>query len=192
MKENKFASVINTFKENRKEGKKQIAVASKNIFFLQKQLRTLAKKNEYCDGQSVANVAKAVRNYTHGGSLFDISAFIVDNYGRFCYVRTSKKCPTFGKDLVNVDKNGWAFLQPVTLTLQGVFNAFCIVASAELKALERAEKAAICEEEKAQKQAQKEAEKAQKIKVRKINELQKALDKGILTEEEYTAKVNAL
>lgn len=181
MKENKYKEVINTFNESKKEGKRQIAVASKNIYFLQKQLRTLAKKNEFCDGQSVANVAKAVRNYTHGGSLFDISAFKVDNYGRFCYVRTSKKCPVFGKDLVNVNENGWTFLQPVSLTLQGVFNAFCIVASAELKALEKAEK-----------QAKKDAEKAQKIKVRKINELQKALDKGILTVEEYTAKVNAL
>lgn len=192
MKTTKFNAKSVEFRTIAKEGKMQVKTAARNIFFLQKELRNLARKNDFCDGKSVANVAKAVRNYTKGGSLFDLAAFSKDTKGRFCTVSKSAKCPSFGKDITNVTPEGWYYLQPVTLTLNGVFAAFCKVAAAEIKAIEKAEKAAICEEEKAEKAAIKAAKKAERQKERFIKELQKAVEKGIISEAEMYSKIKAL
>lgn len=202
MKKNEFTEIRVNFQSDKKEAQNEVKSASKNIFFWQKNLRTLAKKNEFCEGQSVAKVAKAVRNYTKGGSLFDLCAFEKDAEGRFCtralaskdshIITTGEGYCTDEKGRQYIEGSATEILLPVPCTLLGVFNAFCKVATAEIKALEKAEKEAICEEEKALKAEQRAKAKAEKIKVRKLNELQRALDKGILTEAEYNEKAKAL
>ena len=183
MKKNTIKST--TFKAESVAGKSEVKKASVNIFFLRNELRALARKNEFCDSKSVAKVAKAVRNYTNGGSLFDLDAFEIDSKGRYCTVSRSAKCPSFGKDIASVTPEGWNYLQPITLTLNGVFAAFCKVAAKEIKALEAAEYKQLCEEEKA-------AKAAKRARESKIKTLNKALTKGVLTQEEYNAKVAAL
>lgn len=175
MKKNTIKST--TFKVESVEGKNEIKKASVNIFFLRNELRALARKNEFCDSKSVAKVAKAVRNYTNGGCLFDLNAFTLIN-GEY-FIKVEKKTQTcYGKET-------YITTQKITLTLTGLFNAFCAVAKAEIKALEDAEYAQQCAEEK-----------AQKAHIRNVNmklkELAKALDKGILSESEYNAKVALL
>ena len=177
MKKNVTKSV--NFTNDVKVAKVEVKKACKDIFFLRAQLRTLARKNEYCEGKDVAKVAKAVRNYTNGGCLFDLNAFMVDAFGNYCYKITRTTVNAFGK------KEKYVTTRNITLSVTGLFNAFCAVAKAEIKAIEEAEYNAKCAEEK-----------AQKAHIRNVNmklkELAKALDKGILSKAEYNAKVAAL
>ena len=177
MKKNVTKSV--NFTNDVKTAKVEVKKASKDIFFLRAQLRTLARKNEYCEGKDVAKVAKAVRNYTNGGCLFDLNAFMVDAFGNYCYKVTRTTVNAFGK------KEKYVTTRNITLTVTGLFNAFCAVAKAEIKAIENAEFESLCAEEKAQKARA-------KVLKNKVKDLQKALDKGIITESEYNAKVAAL
>ena len=175
MKKNTIKST--TFKAESVAGKNEVKKASANIFFLRNELRALARKNEYCEAKSVAKVAKAVRNYTNGGCLFDLNAFTLIN-GEY-FIKVEKKTESmYGKET-------YITTQKITLTLTGLFNAFCKVAAKEIKALEAAEYKQLCEEEKAQKAAKR----ARESKIKLLN---KALTKGIITEEEYNAKVAAL
>ena len=175
MKKNNVKSA--TFKIESTEGKNEVKKASVNIFFLRNELRALARKNEFCDSKSVAKVAKAVRNYTNGGCLFDLNAFTLIN-GEY-FIKVEKKTESkYGKET-------YITTQRITLTLNGLFNAFCKVAAKEIKALEAAEYKQLCEEEKA-------AKAAKRARESKLKALNKALIKGILTEEEYNAKVAAL
>lgn len=183
MKKNTIKSA--SFKVESAEGKKQVKKAANDIIFWRNSLRTLARKNEYCDSKSVAKVAKAVRNYTNGGCLFDLNAFVIDSKGRYCTISKAAKCPAFGKDIANVTPDGWFYLQPITLTLNGVFAAFCKVAANEIKKIEAAEYAQLCEEEKAHKKH------VRNVNM-KLKELSRALNKGIITPEEYNAKVALL
>lgn len=187
MRKNVFNEKSINFRNDVKAAKVEVKNAGNNVFLAQKVLRQLAKKNDFCDGQSVAKVAKAVRNYTKGGSLFDLSAFKKDAFGN--YIIDCKRTTING---ITGEKETYITTRFVGGNFKSLFNDFCAIAAKELKAIEKAEKDAFCEEQKAENERKKEIEKAKKIKVRKINDLQKALDKGIITESEYNNKVLAI
>lgn len=175
------------FRNDMKAAKAEVRKASNNVFLAQRILRQLAKKNEFCDGLSVASVAKAVRNYTKGGSLFDLSAFKKDAFGN--YIIECKRATING---VTGEKEAYITTRFVGGNFKSLFNDFCAIAAKEIKAIEKAEKEAFCAEEKAEKERKKAVERAEKAKVGKLNDLQKALDKGIITESEYNSKVLAI
>ena len=168
---------------------------------------SMSQKNEFCEGVKVATVEKAVRNYTKGGEKWSVNVFDKDYQGRFC--TTAKYTENVytvndllsgeivtdskGREIIlSGDSQTLLVLQPVTMSLIGVFNAFCKVAAKEIREIEKTQKDLICEEERAQKRHEKEIEKAKKIRVRKLNELAKKLENGAISAFEYNQKVSEL
>lgn len=206
MKKNRFNQKSIEFADNQKAASEQIEKATGSIFFWRKNLISLSVKNGYCNGKSVAVVEKAVRNYTKGGQKWDVNIFVKDFCGRFCLVaKYTEKAVSLtdlqhgdiitdskGREIIVSNNDTLAILKPIAMNLKAVFNAFCSVAAKEIKAIEKAEKDAICAEEKAEKDRIKAIEKAEKIRVRKLNELQKKHEKGQISTLEYINKCNEL
>lgn len=206
MKKNRFNQKSVEFADNKKAASNQIEKATNSIFFWRKQLISLAVKNEFCEGKSVATIEKAVRNYTKGGQKWDVNIFVKDFCGRFCLVaKYTEKAVSLadlqhgdiitdskGREIIISSDDTLAILKPIAMNIKAVFNAFCSVAAKEIKAIEKAEKDAICAEEKAEKERIKAIEKAEKIRVRKLNELQKKHEKGQISTLEYINKCNEL
>lgn len=207
MKTNRFNAESVNFATIKNDAKVEIKKATNSIFFWRKQLVAMSQKNEFCEGMKVSTIEKAVRNYTKGGQKWDVSIFPKDYLGRFCTTAKYTENVYTVNDLISgdiiTDSKGREMLlsgdsqtllvlQPVTMSLVGVFNAFCKVATKEIRDIEKAQKDLICEEERAQKRHEKEIKKAQKIKVRKLNELAKKLEKGEISAYEYNKKVSEL
>lgn len=121
-----------------------------------------------CDGltrENLAKVAKVVKSLHGNRYAFDICVFPKNSKGEICTISTSKKCPKFGFELVNVDKNGYSYLVPVSLSVIGVFSAFAKVAKVEIRTNEKAEKEAA----KAAKAAKRQKEELAKAKAALIS-----------------------
>lgn len=183
----------------------EIKNAVNNIFFSIKELKGLARKNEFCDGKSVTVVAKAVRDYTKGGNMFDVNAFFKDDLGRFCYRYSKiknldnnrKNCvlcgeivtDTKGREIVMNDKKEFLAVVPVGVGIVAVFNAFCHVAAKELRAIELAERKAAKARET---ESDKVARRAERERNGRISGLSKRFLSGEISELEYFAAVKAI
>jgi len=146
-----------------RNAKAQVSSVSHNILFYVRALNKLAVKNEYCENKDVLSVAKNVRSllaanvveHMSNKEYFHASAFMRDYQGRVCSVCDYKGSATVtdvitndvitedGKQLImSKDGQNVCILRPVTLSLTGVFNAFCAFVLRDAKAAAAAEKAA--------------------------------------------------
>lgn len=115
--------------------------------------------------ENLAKVAKVVKSLHNNRYAFDICVFPKNAKGEICTISTSKRCPKFGYDLINIDEKGYSYLVPVTLSVIGVFSAFAKVAKVEIRTNEKAES----EAKKAAKAAKKQAETLAKAKAALIS-----------------------
>lgn len=148
--------------------------------------------------KKVANVCKGMHTNRYA---FDVCLFEKDSFGRFCtlspfkgvtsdlicdyydinnlsvFISTDNK----GREIVENEKGVLYVCVPVTLTINGVFNAFAKVAKVDIIASEKAAK----ESEKAEKDSAKAYEKAKKGIISDYNN-------GMITEIDLADKLRAL
>lgn len=132
--------------------------------------------------ENLSKVAKVLKSMHNGRYAFDLDLLTKDNQGRFVSVATSKNVPIWDYQLIDILPNkGYKYYKPLACTINSIFAAFAKVAKVE-----------ISDNEKAAKESQKAAAKADRIKAAKLRDLDKAFDKGILTEMEYKNKLAAI
>lgn len=143
--------------------------------------------------ENLSKVAGVIKGMHGGRYAFDMSIFEKDYKGRFCTTSKAKEIGTPDyydingfSALVYTDNKGREIIEgvlytPISLTINGVFNAFA-----------KAAKVDISGKEKAQKEFLKAAKKAAKIRENRIKDLNNAFTKGVLTEVEYNEKMKAL
>lgn len=154
--------------------------------------------------ESLTEVARVLKSMYKGRYAFDLNIFEKDYLNRFCTATKYKGEETVPdyfevggvSCLVNVDQKGrevlysdtdksMIFLQPIPLTITGVFNAFAKVAKIDLKRAEDNEKAvkkAAKDNEKAVKRAKKQAE-------NRAKELSLMYFKGQISELEFSEEL---
>ena len=148
--------------------------------------------------KKVANVCKGIHANRYA---FDVCLFEKDSFGRFCTlspfkgVKSDLMCDYYDINnlsmLISTDKKGHEIVEnekgvlyicvPVTLTINGVFNAFAKVAKVDIIETEKAAKGA----EKAAKDSAKAYEKAKKGIISDYNN-------GMITEIDLADKLRAL
>jgi hypothetical protein len=190
-----------------KGAKVEINGTFKNPFIVINLLNKAAKgdfsKMNNCDilPENLKKVAKVCKGMHANRYAFDVCLFEKDSFGRFCTLSPFKgeKVDLFtdyydinnlsvlistdnkGREVVENEKGDLYTCVPVSLTINGIFNAFAKVAKVEIKETEKAAK----ESEKATKQAA-------KVRENRIKDLNNAYTKGVLTEVEYNEKLKAL
>lgn len=185
-----------------KSAKAQVNNVSHNILYYVRALNKLAIKNEYCDSKDVLSVAKNVRALLAANVVermsnkeyFHASAFVRDYQGRVCGVCDYKGNMTIldvmtnnvitedGKQLIlSKDGQNVCVLRPITLSLSGVFNAFCAFVLRDAKAAAAAEKAAA--------KAAKESTKAANKRAKEIARLSKQFAKGEISGATFRAEI---
>jgi hypothetical protein len=151
--------------------------------------------------ENLKKVAKVCKGMHANRYAFDVCLFEKDSFGRFCAMSPFKgaKGDLFadyydinnmsvlvytdnkGREIVENEKGDLYTCAPISLTINGVFNAFAKVAKVD-----------IIEKDKAAKEFQKAAKKAERIRATKLRELDRAKDKGIITEFEYNEKLKLI
>lgn len=151
--------------------------------------------------ENVAKVAKVCKGMHENRYAFDVCLFEKDSFGRFCTLSPFKgeKGDLFadyydinnlsvlvytdnkGREIVENEKGDLYTCVPVSLTINGIFNAFAKVAKVDIIATEKAEKAT----KKAAKDSAKEFEKAKKGVISDYNA-------GRITEIDLADKLSAL
>lgn len=191
-----------------KGAKVEINGTFKNPFIVVNLLNKAAKGDftkvanvECLSRENVAKVAKVCKGMHQNRYAFDVCLFEKDSFGRFCTLSPFKgKKNDLATDyydinnlsiLIYTDNKGREIVEnangdlvtcvPVTLTINGIFNAFAKVAKVDVIAAEKAAK----ESEKAAKDSVKEYEKAKKGVISDYNA-------GRITEIDLADKLTAL
>lgn len=188
-----------------RSAKAQVCNVSHNILYYVRALNKLAVKNEYCDNKDVLTVAKNVRSllsanvveHMSNKEYFHASVFVRDYQGRACNVCDYKGSVTIadvitndvitedGKQLImSKDGQSVCVLRPVTLSLSGVFNAFCAFVLRDAKAAAAAEKEAA--------KAAKESTKAANKRAKEIARLSKQFANGEISGATFRAEIARL
>lgn len=190
-----------------KGAKVEINGTFKNPFVVINLLNKAAKgdfsKINNCDikPENLKKVAKVCKGMHTNRYAFDVCLFEKDSFGRFCTLSPFKgeKGDLFadyydinnlsvliytdnkGREIVENEKGDLYTCAPISLTINGVFNAFAKVAKVDIVATEKAAKVA----EKAAKDSAKELEKAKKGIISDYNN-------GMITEIDLADKLRAL
>lgn len=166
-----------------------------NHMYFVNQLNKLARKNEYCENTNILELGKMARNFAidkgfelKNGTYYSLYLFKKDSLGRPCVTKTSKTCPKFGVDLVNIEPNKWTYLQPIALSLSGVIMATKKVLGVDAKKADKEARAINKEarrnfkksENAAKSEARKELKRQQKAAVLSFNN-------GTMCAEEFAA-----
>ena len=139
------------------------------IMYFVNQLNKLAKKNEFIEGVNLLEFGKRVQDYSKEKDFFTARVFTPDSANRPCVKKVAKnieKPKTKGFDIVSENE----YLQPITLSLVGLLNAYAsllkvdakakdIILLEQAKATNKAKKASEREKAKETKKAQKDAKK---------------------------------
>lgn len=141
--------VINSSKEFTqvcKLAKYEFNEMQKSIFVCENHLNKAAKGTAEYSGMNNENIKlvayKVQTLHKTSGKYFDICVFPKNSKGVSCLVKHSKKMPKWGFEIVNVNENGFDYLEPIITSDMAVFNAFCNIAKVDIKETEKAAKAA--------------------------------------------------
>lgn len=195
------------FNEVVKGAKVEIKGTFNNPFVVINLLNKAAKgdysKVNNCDinPENIKKVAKVCKGMHQNRYAFDVCLFEKDSFGRFCTLSPFKgekgdlshdyidinnvsimvMTDNKGREIVENEKGDMYTCVPVSLTINGIFNAFAKVAKVDIIESEKAEKVA----EKAKKDSTKAYEKAKKGIISDYN-------KGMITEIDLAEKLRAL
>lgn len=138
-------SVTNVQRINAKatNAKNELTNVSRNIMYYIRHLNALAKKGEFSNGIDIREFGKECqavhgqKDLYHASVLFDKKYFVYDSHGKICRISSSKNCPVFGYDVVDITPDGWQYLRPVSLSDKVVLNAFIVVVRGKAKELDK-------------------------------------------------------
>lgn len=160
---------VKALNECAKGAKLDVKSTNLGIMYYVNQLNKLAKKNEFIEGVNLFEFGKRVQEYSKEKDLFTARVFTPDSANRPCFKKVAKnieKPKTKGFDIVSENE----YLQPITLSLVGLINAYSALLKVDAKAKDgilledakranKAQKASEKEQAKATKKAQKDAKK---------------------------------
>ena len=186
----KVQTNVQKFNEVANVAKKSIKEVSHNLLYWVRVLNKFAAKNEFIDNKSVLSIAKLAKeklteetqSNMKNAQYFHASLFTQDYAGRACTIRKyagaiSKEevlqneviCDKGKQIILDASGENLCVLCPVSLSLVGVFSAFCEVLKKDAQTLDN-----IAREEK---RRQREETRAQNAKKREFNKLFKELQK---------------
>lgn len=186
----KVQTNVQKFNEVANVAKKSIKEVSHNLLYWVRVLNKFAAKNDFIDNKSVLNIAvlakdklsEETQSKMKKNQYFHAALFAQDYLGRACTVRKysgaisknevlqNEVITDKGKQII-LDASGdnLCILCPVSLSLSGVFGAFCEVLKKDAQILDN-----IAREEK---RREREETRAQNAKKREFNKLFKDLQK---------------
>lgn len=186
-----------------KDAKNEVKSFSKSPYKIINDLNKAAKKNEYCNHLPIKEVANVCKKLHSGRYAFDVCLFtkfngklylstLVDGYNKSDFMHGDTFVDAKGHEIIWSDSKLSAIsLQPVVISYDGIFAAFCKVAKIDIQAMNKAKKEAEKEAKKAKLEAERAAKKAQRDYETLCKNIAKDFARGIITEVEHIEKLRA-
>ena len=186
-----------------KEAKNEVKIFSKSPYKIINDLNKAAKKNEYCNNLPIKEVANVCKKLHSGRYAFDACLFtkfngklylstLVDGFNKSDFNHGDIFADSKGRQIIWSDSKLSAIsLQPITISSDGIFAAFCKVAKIDIQAMNKAKKEAEKEAKKAEAEAAKKAKKAQRDYETLCKNIAKDFARGIITEVEHIEKLRS-